>query len=122
MQERGLIAGDFDPAKQTLQPVPTTKVAQRQALRSGVNMRVRTEAARILSERKVNPEGHELDRKFLGRSNLVIMMAAIQNHVNTAVGRTSGQRHEFTRPELDQIDANFTAIAAGAVREVFNGN
>jgi hypothetical protein len=70
LQERGLIAGDFDPAKHTLQPVPTTRVAQRQALRSGVNMRVITEAARILSERKVKLDGHELDRKHLGRNNL----------------------------------------------------
>ena len=122
LQERGLIAGDFDPAKQTLQPVPTTKVAQRQALRSGVNMRVRTEAARILAERKVNPEGRELDRKFLGRSNLVIMMAAIQSHVNSTVGRTSGQRHEFTRPELDQIDTSFATIVTDSIREVFNVN
>jgi len=30
LQERGIISGDFDPTRQALQPVPTTRVAQRQ--------------------------------------------------------------------------------------------
>ena len=58
-----LIAGDFDPARLALQPVPTTRVAQRQGMRGGLDMRVRTEAARILKQRGVNPAGRELDRQ-----------------------------------------------------------
>lgn len=122
LQERGLIPSDFDPTKQTLQPVPTTKVALRQAMRGSLNMRVQTEAARILNERKVNPEGRELDRKFLGRSNFVVLIAAIQNQVNTTISQTNGQRHEFTHPELETIDTNFSSILALAVQEVFSGN
>jgi hypothetical protein len=41
LQERGTIAGDFDPARPTLQLVPTTRVAQRQATRGGLDMRDR---------------------------------------------------------------------------------
>ncbi len=122
LQERGIISGDFDPTRQALQPVPTTRVAQRQAMRGGLDMRVRTEAARILHERGLNPAGRELDRQHLGRDNLIVLKAAIDRQVNTAVGRTSGQRHEFSRVELDQIDAGFTEIVDAAVRGVFNGN
>jgi len=122
LQERGIISGDFDPTRQALQPVPTTRVAQRQAMRGGLDMRVRTEAARILHERGLNPAGRELDRQHLGRDNLIVLKAAIDRQVNTAVGRTSGQRHGFSRVELDQIDAGFTEIVDAAVRGVFNGN
>lgn len=122
LQERGIISGDFDPTRQALQPVPTTRVAQRQAMRGGLDMRVRTEAARILHERGLNPAGRELDRQHLGRDNLIVLKAAIDRQVNTAVGRTSGQRHEFSRVELDQIDAGFTEIVDAAVRGVFSGN
>ena len=122
LQERGIISGDFDPTRQALQPVPTTRVAQRQAMRGGLDMRVRTEAARILHERGLNPAGRELDRQHLGRDNLIVLKAAIDRQVNTAVGRTSGQRHEFSRVELDQIDAGFTEIVDAVVRGVFNGN
>lgn len=122
LQDRGIIAGDFDPARQALQPVPTTRVAQRQALRGGLDMRVRTEAARILNQRSMNPAGRELDRQHLGRDNLIVLKAAIDRQVNAAVGRPSGQRHEFSRGELDQIDAGFANIVSAAVREVFNGN
>lgn len=122
LQERGIIPGSFDPARQSLQPVPVTRVAQRQALRDGLDMRVRTEAARILKQRGVNPAAHDLDKQHLGRENLIILKAAIDRQVNAAVGRTSRQRHEFTRPELDQIEADFSNIVALAVREVFNGN
>jgi len=122
LQERGIIAGDFDPTRQALQPVPTTRVAQRQAKRDGLDMRVRTEAARILNQRGMNPGGRDLDRQRLGRDNLIVLKAAIDRQVNAAVGHTSGQRHEFTRPQLDQIDAEFTNIVSAAVREIFDGN
>ncbi len=118
----GIISGNFDPASQSLQPVPVTRVAQRQALRDGLDMRVRTAAARILKQRGVNLAAHELDRQHLGRENLIVLKAAIDRQVNAAVGRTSRQRHEFTRPELDQIEADFSNIVALAIREVFNGN
>lgn len=121
LQERGIIAGDFDPARQALQPVPTTRVAQRQAKRGGLDMRVRTEAARILNQRGINPAGRELDRQHLGRENLIVLKAAIDRQVNAVVGRTNRQRHEFTRPELDQIDASFSNLLVAAAREVFDG-
>jgi len=121
LQERGYTPDDISAAYQTLQPVPTTRARERQAIRSGLDMRVRTEAARILYERGVNPEGRDLDRQRLGRSNLIVMKSAIDRHVNATVGRGTGQRHEFSRAELDQIEQGFTAILAAAINEVFNG-
>ncbi|WP_295454531.1 DEAD/DEAH box helicase family protein [uncultured Thiodictyon sp.] len=122
LQERGIISGDFDPARETLQPIPTTRVAQRQALRSGLDMRVRNESARILNQRGINPAGRELDRRRSDRDNLIVLKSAIDRQVNAVVGRTNGQRHEFTRAELDQIDEEFENILAAAVQEVFNGD
>lgn len=122
LQDRGIISGNFDPTRQALQPVPTTRVAQRQAKRSSLDTRVLSEAARILRDRDLNAVGRELDRQHLGRDNLIVVKAAIDRQVNTAVDRTSGQRHEFSRAELDQIDAGFTEIVKAAIREVFNGN
>jgi superfamily II DNA or RNA helicase len=122
LQERGIIAGDFDPARQALQPVPTTRVAQRQAKRGGLDMRVRTEAARILNQRGIPIAGRTLDRQRLGRDNLIVLKSAIDREVNTAVGRTAGQRHEFSRAELDLIELSFASLVASAVQEVFGGN
>jgi hypothetical protein len=85
-------------------------------------MRVRTEAARILGERGINPEGRELDRQRLGRSNLIVMKTALDRQVNATVGRPTGQRHEFSRAELDQIDQAFPTIIATAIVEIFNGS
>jgi superfamily II DNA or RNA helicase len=121
LQERGYTSDQVRQAYEELHPVPVTKVRQRQALRAGLDMRVKTEAARILHGRKLNPEGHELDRQRLGRTNLVVMKAAIDRRVNTAVGRKAGERSDFTRPQLDQIDRDFAVIVEQAVQEVFNG-
>ena len=85
-------------------------------------MRVRTEAARILNEGGINPAGHELDRQYLGRDNLIVLKAAIDRHVNASVGHRRGQRHDFSRAELDQIEQNFDELLEVAVREVFNGD
>jgi superfamily II DNA or RNA helicase len=122
LKDRGIIPGNFDPSKEALQPVPTTRVAQRRAKRSGLDMRVRTEAARILNQRGINPEGRDLDRQHLGRSNLIVLKSAIDRQVNAAANRKAGQRSEMSRYELDQIDAAFANILTAAVREVFDGD
>jgi superfamily II DNA or RNA helicase len=121
LHERGYTAEDVNEAYRTLQPVPTTRARERQAKRSALDMRVRTEAARILNERGINPAGHELDRQHLGRDNLIVLKSAIDRHVNDAVGHSSGQRHEFSRGELDHIEQIFADIVAAAVMEVLNG-
>ncbi len=120
LKEKGYSADQVKQAFEGLQPVPITKARQRQAKRAGLDMRVKTEAARILQARRINPEGQNLDRNRLGRTNLIVLKAAIDRQVNKTVGRTAGERSDFTQPQLDQIDRDFSAIVERAVREVFD--
>lgn len=120
LREKGYTSDEVKQAYDELEPVPVTRVRQRQARRSALDMRVRTETGRILTERGVNPEGRDLDRQRLGRSNFVVMKAAIDRQINAVVGRQSRERHEFTRQELDAIDQEFADIVERAVEEVFN--
>ncbi len=122
LQDKGYTSDQVKQAYDELQPVPVTKVRHRQAMRAGLDMRVKTEAARILHERKINPEGHELDRQRLNRTNLIVLKSTIDRRVNTAVGRKAGERSDLTQTQLDQIDGAFSTIVDEAVREVFDGN
>jgi hypothetical protein len=120
LQGRGYTADEVKQAYEELQPVPVTKARARQARRASLDMRVKTEAARVLARRGVNPEGRELDRQRLGRSNLVVLKSAIDRHVAALLGRGPGERHELVRNELDQVDAEFESVVARAVKEVFS--
>lgn len=122
LQQKGYTPDQVKQAYEELQPVPVTRVRQRQAKRGNLDMQIRTEAARILYERRINPEGHDLDRQRLGRTNLIVIKAALDRHINTAVGRKSGERSDFTRPQLDQLEKDFDALVQQAISEVFNGN
>lgn len=122
LKAKGWTSSQVTEAFEKLQPVPVTKARERQAKRATLDMRVRTEAARLLHERGINPEGRDLDRQRLGRTNLIVMKAAIDRLVNNIAGRNTGERSEFTRPQLDQIDAQFTDILANALEEVFVGH
>lgn len=121
LQQKGYTPDQVKQAYEELQPVPVTKVRQRQAKRGNLDMQVRNEAARILHERKINLEGKDLDRKRLGKTNLIVMKSAIDRHIDKAVGHKTGERNDFTRPQLDQIEKDFAAIVQKAVEEVFNG-
>jgi superfamily II DNA or RNA helicase len=121
LQERGLIPGDFDPARQELRPVPTTKVAERQAKRASLDVRVKTEAARILAQRGINPGGRELDLRFQGRDNLIILKTSIDREITAAVGRDK-KRFDYSRQDLDMIDERFSELVALAVQKVIDGN
>ncbi|WP_140798958.1 DEAD/DEAH box helicase [Myxococcus xanthus] len=105
-----------------LKPVSTTRVRERQAKRSGLDMRAKSAAARVLGERGLNPEGRELDTRRIGRSNLVVVKAAIDSAINAAVGRGPNQRNELSRAELDKIEKEFDGLVAAAVSEVFDGS
>lgn len=120
LQERGY-SPDAVRRAMELQPVPTTRARERQAARSSLDMRVRTEVGRILGERHINHQGRDLDRAHRGRTNFVVLKAAIDGQINQAVGRGAGERHEFTRSELETIDARFSELVAAAVTEVFDG-
>jgi superfamily II DNA or RNA helicase len=122
LQLRGYTTDDITAAYQTLQPIPTTRARERQAMRDVLDMRVRTEAARILKERGVNPQGSELDRNRIGRTNLIVMKAAIDRQVNATAGLNAGQRSEASRAQLDQISEGFPVILVNAIIEVFNGH
>ena len=120
LRARGYSSDEVKQAYDELEPVPVTRVRQRQAMRGSLDMRVRTETGRILGERDVNPEGHDLDLQRRGRTNFVVLKAAIDGQVNGAVGHPPGDRHKLTRVELEQIDRDFSDIVERAVQEVFD--
>jgi superfamily II DNA or RNA helicase len=119
LRDRGYSADEVRQAME-LEPVPTTRVRERQAARAGLDMRVRTEVGRILKQRRMNPQGFDLDRSRRGRTNFVVLKAAIDQQVDQAVGRETGQRPDFTRADLDAIAARFQELSEAAQREVFN--
>jgi len=98
LRGKGYTPDQVKQAYEELQPVPVTKVRKRRAKRGGLDIRVKTEAARILHERKINPEGHELDpSEKLGRTNLITLKAAIDRHVAVAVGRKLRERRRSVK-------------------------
>jgi len=119
LQERGYSPDAVRQAME-LQPVPTTRVRERQAARAGLPMRVRTEAARILNERGINPGGYDLDLARRQRTNLVVLITAINRQIYQALGRGPGERADYTRAELDTIDQQFEELLNTAEREVFD--
>jgi superfamily II DNA or RNA helicase len=120
LQERGYTSDQIQQAYEKLVPIPVTRVRQRQAMRSSLDQRVQQEAGRILNERGINPQSHELDRQRLGRPNFVVIKSAIDRQINTLIDRGSGERHEVTRPELELINSNFDDILQQAIEEVLD--
>lgn len=121
LQGRGYTPDQVRHAMQELQPVPVTRQRQRQAARNGLDAQIATATGRVLAERRINPEGRTLDRTRRGLSNYVVLKSAIDRQANALVGRGPGQRHEFSREELDQIEADFDNVIVRAVGEVFGG-
>ncbi len=103
-----------------LQSVPTTKVRERQAARTALDMRVKTAVGRLLAERGINSQGYDLDRSHRNRSNFIVMKAAIDQQISKALGRGSGERHELTRAEYNTINQRFDDLVSSARKEVLD--
>ena len=103
-----------------LDPVPTTRVLERQAKRSALDDKVCNETGRILAQKGLNSQGYDLDRQRLKRTNFVVVKATIDRKINDATGHGNHQRHEFNRAELDMIEQRFPELVEAATNEVFN--
>ncbi|AEP00089.1 DEAD/DEAH box helicase [Heyndrickxia coagulans] len=99
-------------------PIPTTKQRERQAARRALDETVRNNVSFILRQQGMNPQGHDLDRRRLGRSNFVILKAAVDKKINDFVGKDSGKRDEFSKNELDTIREKLNYIINEALQEV----
>lgn len=120
LQKRGLIPESFDPEKEILQPVSVTKVAQRQARRTHLDARIMTDAARLLSQRNINPGGRDLDRVMHKKTNLIVLKSAIDKKVAASIGKSTGQRSEYSTSDYDKIDALYEQTLQAAVQDIFN--
>ena len=120
IRQRGYTSDELVEAYETLNPIPVTHQRRRRAMRSSLDERVQTEVGRILHSRGINPGGRELDRQHRGRDNFVVMKSNIDHCINEFVGRSSGERREFTLPELERINQNLDRIFENATQEVFD--
>lgn len=104
-----------------LQPVLTSAVRERQAARQRLDEQATHVAGRILRERGYNPKGFDLDRQRLGRTNFVVLKAAIDEMINRSVGRGPGERSDFTKAELEHVTEQFDELVQDVTRRVFDG-
>jgi superfamily II DNA or RNA helicase len=119
LKDRGYTTDQLLATYEQLDPVPTTKVRERQARRRQLDRRIMRSAAQMLNERGINPEGKELDKQYRRRTNLVVLKSEIDRQVNAFVGQTAKARNEFTREEFDQVDNGYEDLVSKAVEVVF---
>jgi superfamily II DNA or RNA helicase len=118
IENRALSGEDVDAAL-VLRKIPVTRQRARQASRAELNERTTARAAVELRKRNLNPMGHELDTRHLGKSNLVVLVSAISVACNTRTGHNVNERHEFTQDELTLLHDHFDDIVGNAIATVF---
>lgn len=101
-------------------PIPVTKQRKRLASKKALDDLVKTKTGGLLSKHSINPQGKELDKKYLGKTNFVMIKSSIDKKCNALVGKKTGQRHEFSQQELDLIDENIESIVISVEKELFN--
>ena len=101
-----------------LERIPVTKFRRKQAALSMLDARVKTKVGQVLGERSINPQGYTLDKRYLGKTNFVVLKSAIDKKIYTYLGRGSGERKELSQEDYDRIDAVFEELVDTAVGEV----
>ncbi|CAD7383032.1 DEAD/DEAH box helicase [Xanthomonas arboricola] len=118
LQAQGIIAPDFDPSTQILQPIQTRKVDVRRASRQALDERIKHTAGQLLLQQKLPFDGKALDKKRLGRTNYQIVVGALSEQANILVGRGVRERSDMTQAELDTIAGNFEAIVQAVTEKL----
>ena len=120
--ERGLTADQFSEfAESQHTRLPVTKQAQRQADRKALDEQIQLAAGTILKKRKVNFRGTELDKPLRTRENFQVVKSALDKAVNEFVGRSEGEREQFSHKDYENLKNKFDEIADKVEGELFNG-
>lgn len=119
--QAGVTPEEYKRAAEQLEPIPVTKQARRQASRTLLDETIKTKAGKLVRDHDLNPEGHDLDTKHLGRSNWVVVKAAIDKKTNAAVGRGPKERSELSQAEIDLITERMDGILKEVEKELFRG-
>ncbi len=115
LRSLGFSSDDFHKAE-LLQPVPVTKQRKRQASRYALDQQIKNAAASALHNSGLSPEGRDLDRKYLGRNNWVLLKVAIDRECNLLVGRGPNERGELSQEDLDTITKRLQSIVSNALK------
>ena len=119
LRQRGFTPDEYQRAYEH-QSIPTPRFRERQAARMALADRVQNATGQILARRSIRPQGRTLDTRRIGQSNFQVVKAAIDRKINTLVGRSNGERSEFSRQELDTIEREFDQLVLEAEGEVLN--
>ena len=120
LQGKGFTGSRVREEFEKLKAIPTTKVKQRQAKRLHLDEEIRRQTRLVLATKRLNPDGFELDRRRLGRTNFVTLKSAIDIGVNSLVKKKKEERHNLNNKELDQILQNLPGIVDRVCEEVLD--
>lgn len=111
---------DYKKAEILTNMVPT-KADQRAASRAWLDETVQVETGRLLGQYKVNPGGKQLSKNRNNQNDYTFVKAHIDKKLCALVGRNTGERSEWTRPQLDMAKTKLDAILDEVEKELFSG-
>ena len=121
LKQAGVTPEDYGRAIEQLEPIPVTKQARRRASQKLLDETIKTRAGKLIRDYGLNPEGRDLDKKHLGRSNWQMVKAAIDQKTNAAVGRGPKERGDLSQAEIDLINERLDGIVVEAEEELVDG-
>lgn len=103
-----------------LQEIQPSKQASRQAKRKLLDEQIKTKAGKLIEKHGLSHVGRELDTKRLGRDNLVVIKAAIDNLVNASPIAGGKPRKDLSLMEIDRLLVGLDTFASAAEEVIFN--
>lgn len=117
--EHGLTPGDYE--QELLKRIPTNRYDERVAARSALDDRIKNAAGKLLRDQKLPAEGKKLDTRRIGRTNFVVVKAAIDDEVNRRMNLKPDERHTASLDQLKRIADEFQDVLNTVSKEVFDG-
>jgi superfamily II DNA/RNA helicase len=121
LKQAGVTPADYGRVIEQLEPIPVTKQARRRASQKLLDETIRTRAGKLIRDHGMNPEGRDLDKRHLGRSNWQMVKAAVDQKANAAVGRGPKERGDLSQAEIDLITERLDGIVVEVEGELFSG-
>lgn len=121
LMSKNISPATYKSAFEAHMPIRVSKVRQRQADRKELDELVKNATGRLLASKGVNPQGKELDKKHLGKTNFVVIKSAFDKRIADHTETDFGERSEMSQEQLDNAISNLDRFSEEIGKEYLNG-
>lgn len=106
LMSKNITPEEYKVAFESHKPILVPRARQRQAARKELDELVKNEVGRLLASSNINPQGSELDKQYIGKTNFIVLKSEFDKKIADLLQVGFGERSELSYEQINLAKEN----------------